>query len=328
MTAGSSRDLAPMETAGLLACFEQMARIRATEEAILRLHQRGEVIGSVHLCIGQEAIPVGACAALRSADPVYATYRGHGWALARGVEVDALLAEVCGRVGGTNAGRGGSAYLSAPGRRFMGENSIVGAGAPIAVGAALAARRAADPWVTVTSFGDGAMNQGAVHEALNLAAAMSLPVVFVCENNRYSELTPIDEMVAEPQLYRRAAGYGIPGERVDGNDVAAVRSAVAAAADRAHRGHGPTLLECMTQRLVGHYIGDAETYRPAGELEAARADEPLVRARAELVRGGIAERVLDGVHRAVEDEIRAIADDVVSRPHAEPGRIGDDLYAS
>ncbi len=286
-----------------------------------------QIIGSVHLCIGQEAGPAGTCAELNRDDALFATYRGHGWALARGVPAAAMFAELLGRSTGVNGGRGGSAYLTAPEYGFNGENSIVGAGAPIAVGAALAGRTDGSGRVSVVVFGDGAMNQGAVHEAMNLAAAFRLPVVFVCENNRYSELTPIAAMVAEPELWRRAAGYGFAGHRVDGNDPAAVRSAVGDALRRARDGDGPTLLELMTQRLVGHYLGDAEQYRPPGEVDEARRHEPIARLHAALAAAGRSEDDLDGVRQAAHDEMAGAAREALADPRADPRTATEDVYA-
>src|SRR5665811_1025232 len=247
--------------------LHSMCRIRVLEEEITRLHSEEEIVGSGHLCNGQEAVAVGVCSALDDGDALFATYRGHGWALARGVPPVGILGELLGRRMGVNGGRGGSAYFSAPEFGFFGENSIVGAGAPIAVGAALAFKRRGEPGVAVTVFGDGAMNQGGVSEAMNFAAAFDLPVVFVCENNGYSELTPIDLMVRNPDLSARAAALGIPTVRVNGNDPAEVAAAARLAVSSARRGTGPTFIEAKTKRIVGHYIGDIQHYRPKGELD-------------------------------------------------------------
>ena len=311
----------------LLSTLESMWKIRAFEEEVLELWRRKEIVGSVHLCSGQEAVAVGACSALRPDDPVFATYRGHGWALGRGVPARALFAELLGRESGTNGGRGGSAYLSAPDQAFFGENSIVGAGAPLAVGAALAGQLDGSGRVAVAVFGDGAMNQGSVHEALNFAAARSLPVVFLCENNGYSELTPIVDMVGNPQLAERSAGYGIPGYRLDGNDVAAVRGAMGRALGLARSGGGPTLLEAVTQRLVGHYIGDVEAYRPPGELDALRSTEPIARLERELLALGVSRYDLLAAEQAARRETRHAADAALLEPLADPSRVREHLYA-
>lgn len=321
------RDDPGRDTDRMLADLHGMWRIRALEEKVRQLHLAGDIVGSVHLCIGQEAGPVGTCTELLPDDALFATYRGHGWAMARGIPAEPLLAELLGRRTGVNWGRAGSAYFTAPEYGFHGENSIVGAGAPIAVGAALAGRHDGTQRSAVTVFGDGAMNQGAVHEALNMAAAFALPVVFICENNTWSELTPIDEMVGDPALWRRAAGYGMPGHRVDGNDPRAVRSAVHEALALARTGGGPTLLELMTSRLVGHYIGDAEHYRRPGELDRAREIEPIVRLSAALTQAGMAyEAVADAEARA-RTEIDRAAKSACAAPHADPRTGKDHIYA-
>lgn len=274
-----------------------MIAIRRFEELVRDLKLSGEIVGSVHLSIGQEAVPIGVAGAIRpGTDPVFATYRGHGWAIACGSSFVSLFAELLGRTGGVNGGRAGSAYFSDPLVGFMGENSIVGAGAAHAVGAALqgtfdgSARRA------VAVFGDGAMNQGAVHEAMNFAAHRSLPVLFVVENNKYSEMTPIAAMVGEERLYLRAAGYGFEGLRLDGNDPVQLRETVASWASGPPR---PLLLEAMTQRLVGHYIGDAELYRPPGEVDGLAHVEPIAAARRRLLGAGLDDGVLEDASNAI-----------------------------
>ncbi|WP_239000947.1 thiamine pyrophosphate-dependent dehydrogenase E1 component subunit alpha [Jiangella asiatica] len=282
-----------------------MAVLRFLEERVKELRLAEEVRGSVHLALGQEAVAVGACAALAPIDTLTATYRGHGWAAAKGVPVVAILAELLGKEIGTNGGRGGSAYLSSADHLFLGENSIVGAGAPIALGPALASRYDGSGRVSLTVFGDGAINQGSVSEAFNFAAAFALPVVFVCENNGLSELTRIDEMVADDQLWRRAGGFGLPGVRIDGNDPVAVRTAVREAVERARAGGGPSLVEAMTERIAGHYIGDHELYRRPGEVEAALTREPLVRSRQRLRELGVSDADVDDVERGARDEVDA-----------------------
>lgn len=303
-----------------------MLRIRLTEEAVLALRLAGTIVGSVHLSNGQEAIPVGVVGARELQDVVFATYRGHGWALACGLPVASLLGEACGRASGVNGGRGGSAYMSAPDYGFYGENSIVGAGAPMAVGAALAARYDGSRRVAIAVFGDGALNQGSVHEAMNMASAFDLPVVFVCENNGYSELTRIEAMVKDPILSNRAEGYGIGGVRVDGNDPAAVRTVAAEAIARARAGGGPTLIEALTQRIVGHYVGDAETYRRAGELDGARDDEPLARLRRRFMEAGLDEAAIAELERPVRDEVEQAIGEATGSPFADQSTVLEHLY--
>ncbi|HVC76453.1 MAG TPA: thiamine pyrophosphate-dependent dehydrogenase E1 component subunit alpha [Candidatus Micrarchaeaceae archaeon] len=263
----------------LEATYRAMATIRAFEDRCMELKLAGEIPGSIHLCSGQEAIPVGACRTIEPRDAVTATYRGHGWAIARGLSLVDLFAELLGRDSALCGGRGASLYLSSAPHGFLGENSIVGGGVPIAAGAALAALYDGSSAVSIVSIGDGALSQGAVHEALNFAAVYALPLVVVVENNLYSEMTPVRTMVRIEPLSRRADAYGIPGETVDGNDVDQVQKAVGAAVDRARNGGGPSLIEAMTERLMGHYSGDAQQYRPKGEVAAAREREPLARLR-------------------------------------------------
>lgn len=310
-----------------LADLAAMWRIRALEETVHRLRLDNEIVGSVHLCNGQEAVAVGACDALRPQDALFATYRGHGWAMARGVPAPAILAELLGRATGVNGGRGGSAYFSAPEYGFHGENSIVGAGAPIAVGAALAARYDGSGRVALTVFGDGAINQGAVAEAMNLASALRLPVVFVCENNRYSELTPINDMVANPDLSARATALHIPAVRVDGNDPAQVRVAVGMAVSSAAAGRGPSFVEAHTQRIVGHYIGDAQQYRPAGELDADAEREPIARLTAALSASGVEPARLDRVETHARQHIAEAEAAALAAPPADVTTVREHLYA-
>lgn len=316
-----------IDTGQALADLAAMQRIRLLEEKITELRKQQAIQGSVHLCVGQEAIYVGARGALTAEDRVFSTYRGHGWAMACGVPAEGILAELLARETGVCRGRGGSAMFSAADHGFYGENSIVGAGAPIACGAALSARVKKEPCVALTAFGDGAMNQGAIHEAMNFAAYLDLPVLFICENNTYAELTPIADTVRDAELHKRAAAYGMPGERIDGNDVAAVRDCVAHHARRAREGHGPALIEMMTQRLVGHYYGDMQSYRPKGELTEAKQREPIVRLRARLLAEGIAPAELDAVETEARAHIEAAAAAALAAPLVNPATVKEHLHA-
>lgn len=303
-----------------------MWRVRALEEKIRDLRLDGTIVGSIHLCNGQEAVAVGACSQLRPHDALFATYRGHGWAISRGVPPREIFAELLGRATGVNQGRGGSAHFSAPQYGFHGENSIVGAGAPIATGAALAGKFDGSGRVAMTVFGDGAINQGAVSEAMNFAAALRLGVVFVCENNRYSELTPIDDMVANPDLSARATALGIPAVRIDGNDLAQVRTSVRLAIENAAAGNGPTFIEAHTQRIVGHYIGDAEQYRPAGELDADALLEPIARLSRELAAAGAAASTIERCEKSARIEMDRAADQAIADPLTDPATAKEHLY--
>lgn len=308
---------ATQATARLLVHYEQMIGIRAFEQAVLALHAEGKVAGSVHPAIGQEAVPVGALAALGSNDPVVCTYRGHGWALACGLDRTQLLAEIAGRVGGTNGGRAGSALLSDPGTRFIGENSIVGAGLPIANGAALASLTLGRGEVTIVSFGDGATNQGASHEALVFAIAQNLPVVFVCENNQWSEMTPISRTVPT-SLTSRAQAYGLAAECIDGSDVEVVEAAVSRAAARAREGRGPTFLECTVPRIGGHYNADVEHYRTDEDRREAAERDPLPKTRRALLNRGVSDVQLDEIETRVDVKLSAALDAVQAMPQPDP----------
>jgi 2-oxoisovalerate dehydrogenase E1 component len=310
-----------------LDTYRMIRLIRSFEERTLALRRAGAVAGSVHLCGGQEAVAVGAISAVGPADPVLVTYRGHGWALARGVAPELLFAEILGRSTGTNGGRGGSAYLSAPDHRFLGENSIVGAGLPIANGVALAAQFRGDATVTVVAFGEGATSAGAAHEAFVMAVARQLPVVFICENNAWSEMTPISAITPVAHLSLRAPGYGMPGETVDGNDASAVATVVGRAADRARRGDGPTFVECMTTRLMAHYDGDVEHYRRREDIEADLLLDPLIRLRDMLLASGCVESELLAVDASVEADLEVAEAWAVDSPLADPTTAADHVTA-
>ncbi|MCU1682326.1 MAG: hypothetical protein JWQ81_3065 [Amycolatopsis sp.] len=313
-----------MTTDQLAADLRAMWRIRAFEEKIQVLHKDGDVRGSVHLCIGQEAGPVGACDVLGESDALFVTYRGHGWAIGRGTPLRPLFAELLGRATGVNGGRGGSAHFSAPEYGFYGENSIVGGGASHAVGAALAGKHDGTDRLAVAVFGDGAMNQGAVYEAMNFAAVLSLPVLFLCENNRYSELTPIRDMVRNERLTDRATALGMPAGRIDGNDPAVVRETVADLAEAAREGGGPAFVELTTQRLVGHYIGDVQQYRTKEDLEADALVEPIVVATKKLAESGVD---TDAIEREVREEVETAARQALADPAADVSKVKEHLYA-
>jgi TPP-dependent pyruvate/acetoin dehydrogenase alpha subunit len=306
--------------------FRSLLRLRIFEEIVREQRLEGSIVGSVHLGIGQEALPVGTIPVLGPDDAVFVTYRGHGWALACGVPAEAMFAELMGRATGINGGRGGSAYFSAPAYRFYGENSIVGAGAPHAVGAALAGTYDGTDRVALAVFGDGAMNQGAVHEAMNFASARGLPVLFLCENNYWSEMTPIVETVKDAELHKRARAYGMPGRRIDGNDLTEVREAMGEAATAARAGGGPQLIEAMTARIVGHYIGDVEHYRRPGELDAARESEPVVRVRKALLAAGTDLDTISALEAEVRAELEGAASRALEAKPADPTSAREHLY--
>jgi pyruvate dehydrogenase E1 component alpha subunit len=305
----------------LLSLYEQMAVIRRTEQAAHDLFLAGLVKGTTHLAAGHEAVAVGASAALRPDDYVFATYRGHHHAMARGASPAECLAELMSKGTGLCQAKGGSMHLTKASRGMLGSYAIVGAHLPIAAGAAWSAQLRGSGQVAVAFFGDGATNIGAFHEALNLAAVWSLPVLFICENNLYMEYTPIGEVtaVANPAA-GRAPAYGIPAEIVDGNDVVVVKDVVAAAAERARAGAGPTVIEALTYRHFGHSRTDPGTYRPAAEVEDWLRRDPLELARARLQALGMpAESVAVADERAGQ-----VVADAVAAAKAAPGPDPDD----
>jgi 2-oxoisovalerate dehydrogenase E1 component len=310
--------------------YERMAFVRRFEERVLELSREGLVSGSVHLCAGQEAIPVGALAALSAGDLVLATYRGHGWALACGSDPAAVLGEVAQRAGGTNGGRAGSPMLSDPGVGFLGENSIVGAGVPIGAGVALAARSRGQDAVAVVSIGDGAMNQGSVTEGLIFAASRNLPLIVVCEDNGWSEMTPTAQ-VTRGGLERRGDGLGVRTLTVDGGDPFAVREAVATAAAACRLGDGPVLLVCATVRLWGHYNRDVEHYRPKDDAAAAAAADPVARLRRTIVeegRTGVSGADLDDLDRRVLAAVDAATEEVRRMPPPDAATALDHVHGA
>jgi pyruvate dehydrogenase E1 component alpha subunit len=311
-----------------VAAFRTMVVIREFENLAAQLRHRGTIICSLHLANGQEAIAVGAHAALGPADTVNATYRGHHWAIACGIPLEALFAEFMGRATGVNGGRGGAGFFADPDHRFLGENGIVGAGAAIGAGAALASRYDGSGRVALTAFGDGALNQGAVHEAMTFASIFRLPVVFVCENNGYAEYTPTASMFPAGPLEERARMYGFPGVAVDGTDPRAVRDAVGGAVDRARSGEGATLVVATARRLAGHHTHDAERYRPEGEKArwAGEAD-PIPKLRAAILAERLAgDETLAEVEATARADVRAAADAAAAAPPSDPARLEQHVH--
>jgi TPP-dependent pyruvate/acetoin dehydrogenase alpha subunit len=294
------------DTRAFLDAYARMLAIREFEQAIHRLFLKDEVHGTTHLSAGQEAVPVGVCMALRDDDYLSGTYRGHGHALAKGTEPAALAAEMLGRATGVCGGRAGSMNVVDLAHGLVGCFGIVGGSIAAATGAALSAKHQGR--VSAALFGDGAANQAYFHECLNFAAVLSLPALYVCENNLYGEFTPMAEVTAGGEIAARAGAYGIPFEVIDGNDVWEVHRAAQDAVARARAGDGPILLECRTYRHFGHSKSDPATYRPDGELERWRERDPITIARERLVAEGIPEeeiaaveeRTKQGLARAIE----------------------------
>jgi 2-oxoisovalerate dehydrogenase E1 component len=312
----------------LRAAYVRMQVIRKFEAKAVELAQADPpmIAGSIHMCAGQEAIPVGALAALRADDRVLATYRGHGWALEAGISPFELMAELCQRQGGVNGGRAGSLLANDAPRRFIGQNSIVGAGGPVACGVAIAARAQNSGRVVAVSFGDGAISQGSLHEAFVLASSEQLPVIFVCENNGWAEMTPGSYASPLP-ISDRAQVYGMAGATVDGCDPLAVRDAVATAAERARAGCGPTLIECNTVRLWGHYNRDIQHYRSLKDRQSAETRDPVQRLRGLLAASGVGAEELAAIDLNVESEIRAAVEQALASPHPDPRSVHEHLFA-
>ena len=288
-----------------LNMFRTMLRIRKFEDAAFELYQAGRLKGLMHLSVGQEAIPTGVCGALCEDDYISTTHRGHGDAIAKGVTVESAMAELFGKTTGICRGRGGSLHIADLSKHILGANGIVGAGIPIAVGAALSARYRRTEQVTVAFFGDGASMGGPLHECMNMASLWHLSMVFVRENNQYAESTPCCDHTGIPDIVRWAEGYGVRACRVDGNDVLSVREAALEAVNRARRGEGPSFIECPTYRWHGHNVGDSGTWRPADEIAAWKAKDPIVRFRTLLLESkNASEGELDAIDNEEEQRMR------------------------
>jgi acetoin:2,6-dichlorophenolindophenol oxidoreductase subunit alpha len=298
-----------------IAWYRKMLEIRRFEEKVQELFMTGLIQGTTHLAQGQEAVSVGAIAAMRTDDVLTNTYRGHGQALARGMEPEVAFAEMMGRSTGGSGGVGGSMHLIDFSKGNIGANAIVGAGLPIAVGAAMAFQMRGEDRVALTFFGDGSTNIGTFHEALNMAAVWKAPVVFIIENNLYGEYSPVRATTPIDDLARRADAYGMPGEVVDGQDVEVVRDRVAAAIARARAGEGPTLLEMKTYRFRGHSRSDPAKYRPAGELERWQQRDPITLLGQRLAESGV---LSAEEQKRFADEVQAEIDAAADRAAAAP----------
>lgn len=298
--------------------YRRMFEIRVFEDQIAGLFAEGLVHGTTHTCQGQEALDVALAATLRLDDAVACTYRGHGIALALGMTPEAVLGEIMGRTSGCVGGVGGSMHLSDPDVGLLPTFAIVGAGLPVAAGAALAFQTRGEDRIAVSVSGDGATNIGAFHEALNLAAIWKLPVVFVIDNNVYGEYSRIDTTTPITELSRRAASYDIVGESVDGMDLAAVTEALERHIGQARSGAGPSLLEVRTYRFAGHSRADQAAYRPEGELDQWRQRDPVQLRRQELVTDGVrSDDQLAALEQSVRDEIAEVVRSTSAMP--EPG---------
>ncbi len=306
-----------------LARYETMVEIRAFEDRVQEMFFEGLVHGTTHTCQGQEAVAVGIAAAARPTDSVTCTYRGHGVALALGLTPETILGEIMGRQMGSVGGVGGSMHLCEMSVGLLPTFAIVGAGIPVAAGAALTAQVRGTDDAAIAVFGDGASNIGAFHEGLNLAAIWQLPVVFICENNQYGEYSRIDITTPIENIADRAVSYGIPGVIVDGQDVDAVAKAVEEALDRCRRGEGPSLLELKTYRYAGHSRADTAPYRPEGEFDKWFERDPINAFRARLIEEGVLTE--DGAAET-DERVKARIASAEATVQGSPAATADDMF--
>ena len=309
--------------------YSVMTLIKACDERLRKGISTGEFMTVFWPPRGQEAIAAGIAVALRPDDRLVTTYRGLHDLLAKGVPLREVLGEMLGRQAGACRGKGGTMHVTSPETGVMLSTGIVGAGIPVAVGLALAARRQGSDRVVVVTFGDGASNTGSFHEAANLAATWQLPVVLVCQNNRYAEMTPASHTMRVERIADRAGAYAMPGQQLDGNDPVAVAEALGAAVARARAGGGPTLLECLTYRFNGHFFGDPMAYIPKQELEDAIAADPVPRFRARLLADGtLDEPRLAAIEAESERAVEEALQDVLAGPPPGLDELERDVYAT
>lgn len=320
----------PLEKDGLLEAYKRMKTIREFEERLHVDFGRGDIPGFVHLYAGEEAAGVGIMMHLMDHDRIASTHRGHGHCIAKGVDVKEMMAEIYGKATGSCAGKGGSMHIADLSKGMMGANGILGAGAPLICGAALAAQKLEHDGVGITFFGDGASNQGTVLESMNLAAIWNLPAIFVVENNGYAESTSVDYAVASDSYVDRATGFGMPGITVDGTDFFAVYEAAGEVIRRARKGGGPTLMECKMIRFFGHFEGDAQTYRAPGETEKNRKENDCLKIfRSKVTEAGV---LSDTELKAIDAEVMTLIDEAVEEaikaPLPKPEELTTDVYVS
>lgn len=311
-----------------LALYRKMVLIRQFEERVKYLFLEGVMPGTIHQSQGQEAVPVGVCAALKEGDVITGTHRPHGQAIARGLTVESMMHELFGKADGCCRGKGGSMHMGDLEKGMLPAIAIVGGGVPIATGIALAFRLRKEPRVAVCFTGDGGVNEGAFHEGVNMGAIWSLPVVYVIENNLYAASTPVSQAVKLKKLSDRAGGYGIPGVTIDGNDVLAVYETAHEAVTRARDGGGPTLIDAVTYRITGHSRRDPCNYQPEEERKEALQREPIKRFAERLLAEGLATQAqLDEIHLAVDAEIENAVESAKAAPDPKPEDALDGVFA-
>ena len=311
----------------LLDYYKKMLELRVFEVKVQELYRNGRLPGFVHLYVGEEAVAVGVCSNLKTEDLVFSTHRGHGHALAKGVPGRVVLAELWGKVTGSSGGRGGSMHMYAPEYGFMGTNGIVGAPIPLATGGGLTAKLRKQGHVVVSFFGEGAVNSGSFHEAVNFGAVWNLPVIYVCENNLYATEMAFARATKNTSVASRAASYGMKGVEVDGQDVMAVHEAAAEAIRTARADGGPTLIECKTYRYVGHHEGDPGTdYRTREEVQVWKLKDPVKRARKQLLEFGVEESKLQVVDEEVEVWIEEAVQFAEGSSEPPPESVSEHVY--
>ncbi|PSL42026.1 pyruvate dehydrogenase E1 component alpha subunit [Planomicrobium soli] len=308
--------------------YKQMWQIRFFEEKVDEFFAKGMIHGTTHLAVGQEASAVGSIAVLEDRDKITSTHRGHGHCIAKGAEVNGMMAELFGRTTGYCKGKGGSMHIADVEKGNLGANGIVGGGFAIATGAALTSQMKKEGFVVLCFFGDGASNEGSFHEAINLASIWKLPVVFICENNQYGMSGPAKEMMNVGNVAQRAESYGIPGKVVDGNDIFDVMNGVGEAVDRARNGEGPSIVEAKTYRWKGHSKSDAKKYRTREEEKEWRLKDPIERMRLILVvEGLLTEEEAEKIKADAKEEVEGSVDFAANSPHPTLDDLMEDIYA-
>ncbi|CCF14186.1 dehydrogenase E1 component family protein [Brevibacillus laterosporus GI-9] len=313
----------------LVELLHQMWVIRFFDEKVDEFFAKGLIHGTTHLCVGQEATAAGAIAVLQPADKITSTHRGHGHCIAKGADVNKMMAELFGRETGYCKGKGGSMHIADVEKGNLGANGIVGGGIPIAVGAALTSQMKKLGYVTISFFGDGASNEGSFHESLNMASIWKLPVIFFCENNQYGMSGPVTEMVNIENIADRSKAYGIPGVVVDGNDLLAVMNAVAEAAERARRGEGPTLIEAKTYRYKGHSKSDAKKYRTRDEELDWRKNRDCIKRLQDVLieKGLLTQEQAKEIEQQAKKEIEEAVVFAEKSPMPSLDTLEEDVYA-
>jgi pyruvate dehydrogenase E1 component alpha subunit len=311
----------------VLKLYETMVTIRDFETRVKDEFARGRIPGFVHLYAGEEAVATGVCASLKEGDTITSTHRGHGHCIAKGCDVDGMMAEIFGKATGLCKGKGGSMHIADVSKGMLGANGIVGGGPPLACGAALSAKMRGTDDVCVCFFGDGAAEQGTFHESLNLAAIWKLPVVFVAENNGFAESTPVSYHCAIENIADRAAGYGIPGASIDGMDVLAVYEAAQEAINRARKGLGPSLLECKTYRYHGHFEGDQQLYKTDELQQKMMAHDAIKNLHETGIQQGLATaQDFDAIDARVQQKIEGAVAFADRSPYPELSEVDTDVY--